>query len=155
MSVALTRRAKTALRFGELDLPFETAVQQLCGALKASGAQIGFLLDLAETDMGRPRGVFLFGSLSRIFSHLRSARDLAPAQLPGADRRHPPRTRRPPPPRRHPPRPRRSAHVQDCIPSGGSTTCFAALTVPKELSMLDLTAAMPHFGHEDQVCHCR
>jgi hypothetical protein len=82
LSVALTRRAKTALRFGESDLPFETAVQQLCGSLNGSGAQIGFLLDLAETDMGRQKGVFLFGSLSRIFSHLRSARDLAPAHVP-------------------------------------------------------------------------
>ena len=82
MSVALTRRAKTALRFGETDLPFETAVQQLCGTLNSSGAQIGFLLDLAETDMGRQKGVFLFGSLSRIFSHIRHARDLAPAHVP-------------------------------------------------------------------------
>jgi hypothetical protein len=82
VSAALTRRAKTALRFGESDLPFETAVQQLCGSLKASGAQIGFLLDLAETDFGRQKGVFLFGSLSRIFNHLRSARDLAPAHVP-------------------------------------------------------------------------
>jgi len=82
MSVALTRRAKTALRFGDTDLPFETAVQQLCGALSGSGAQIGFLLDLAETDMGRQKGVFLFNTLSRIFTHLRSARDLAPAHVP-------------------------------------------------------------------------
>jgi hypothetical protein len=82
MSVALTRRAKTALRFGETDLPFETAIQQLCGVLKGPGAQIGFLLDLAETDVGRHKGVFLFSSLSRIFTHLRSARDLAPAHVP-------------------------------------------------------------------------
>ena len=82
MSVALTRRAKTALRFGETDLPFEAAVQQLCGALKGSGAQIGFLLDLAESDMGRQKGVFLFNTLTRIFTHLPSARDLAPAHVP-------------------------------------------------------------------------
>ena len=81
MSVALTRRAKTALRFGETDLPFETAIQQLCGVLKDPGAQIGFLLDLAETDIGRHKGVYLFSCLSRIFTHLRSARDLAPAHV--------------------------------------------------------------------------
>lgn len=85
MSVALTRRAKTALRSGETDLPFETAVQQLCGTLNTSGGQIGYLLDLAETDMGRQKGVFLFGSLSRIFSHVRHARDLAPAHIPIED----------------------------------------------------------------------
>jgi hypothetical protein len=82
MSVALTRRAKTALRSGETDLPFEIAVQQLCGTLNTSGGQIGYLLDLAETDIGRQKGVFLFGSLSRIFSHIRHARDLAPAHIP-------------------------------------------------------------------------
>ena len=85
MSQALLRRAKTALRFGEADLPFETAVQQLCGSIKGPGAQIGFLLDLAETELGRQKGVFLFGSLSRIFSRLRSARDLAPAHVPAED----------------------------------------------------------------------
>ncbi|EWY41161.1 hypothetical protein N825_31370 [Skermanella stibiiresistens SB22] len=85
ISLALVRRSKTAMRFGETDLPFEAAVQQLCGALKGPGAQIGFLLDLAETDLGRQKGVFLFASLSRIFNHLKSARDLAPAHVPPDD----------------------------------------------------------------------
>jgi hypothetical protein len=85
MSLALTRRTKMTLKVGDTDLPFDSAVQQLLGFLHSPGAQIGFLLDLAQTDLGRQKGVHLFETLSKIFAHLRTARDLAPAHIPIED----------------------------------------------------------------------
>jgi hypothetical protein len=82
MSLALTRRAKTAMRVGDTDLTFEHAVEQLLGFLNGHGARIGFLLDLAQTDLGRQKGVHLFETLSKIFAQVRNARDLVPADVP-------------------------------------------------------------------------
>jgi len=82
MAAALTRRARLAFAAGEEDLAVADAVARVIGLVPAPGAQLGYLLALAASPLGREHAAAVQGQLARFAAGLSGLDSLVPAKGP-------------------------------------------------------------------------